>query len=95
MNNKVLSCMYDFVREYPDSPLSVALIARSSDCTEKEVTQLFRYLRSAGMLRKKHLLSHVYTLTPDGFRVVKEGWEDYNRFNNSGREDDSQRSMAS
>ena len=80
LQTKVYSCMYDFVQEYPDSPLSVRLIAESSDCSEQEIKTIFRELRERKLLKRNGMLKHVYTLTHEGLQVVKEGWEDYNRF---------------
>jgi RIO-like serine/threonine protein kinase len=86
MKNKVFSCIYPFVKDIPDSPLSVELIVSAGVCTESEVKQIFDELKATGLLKRKHYFTHVYRLTPAGFDQIKEGWETYNKATSSDME---------
>jgi hypothetical protein len=86
MKNKVFSCIYPFVKEIPDSPLSVQLIVSAGACTEAEVKMIFDELKAAGLLKRKNYFTHVYRLTAEGFDMIKEGWEIYNKATSSDKE---------
>jgi PleD family two-component response regulator len=77
MRDQILACIYMFVKDVQDSPISVELIAAGTDFKTSEVKAVFVELREAGYLKRKHYFSHVYRLTEEGFSEVQKG---YNRY---------------
>jgi CheY-like chemotaxis protein len=76
MRDQILACIYLFVKDVQDSPLSVELIANRHDFNEADVKNVFKELREAGYLKRKHYFSHVYRLTEEGFAEIETA---YNR----------------
>jgi hypothetical protein len=76
MDDNILALLYPVIRDFPEAPISPALISKAIDIDESELSVKFHLWYRQGLLEKKYQTVEVYRFTEKGLKEVKRAHEE-------------------
>jgi len=75
MYTNILALLYPVIKDFPEAPLSVALLAKGLAIEEAELSDCFTHWFKEGLIRKKYATIEVYKLTEKGLLAVRRAYD--------------------
>jgi predicted ArsR family transcriptional regulator len=72
MSDNILALLYPVVKDFPEAPISVALLSRGLSIDERQLHDQFQSWHKDGLLEKKYQTVEVYKLTEKGIAAVRD-----------------------